>query len=327
MSGNDPDCAAIKADPKAITWTPVPSLLETSVTALTPVFVPEVETDGTAYLLFGDAVNGLQPEPGNGFCATYRVGNGTSGNVARGALTLLDPSGVPAGVTGVTNPLPAWGGADPEPIEHVRQSAPVAFFSQKRAVTPADYRILTLAYPGVQRAEATLRWTGSWHTMFITVERDRQSTLDAGFIAGLEAYLDGYRMAGIDLGVEDGVRVPLHVAMDVCVQPDYIAADVRRALLEVFSAATLPDGSPGLFNPARLNLGQPFYLSPLYAAAQAVDGVRSVEITAFERQDRPGGSGLARGVLTPERLEFFLLDNDPNYPERGRFDLSVAGGR
>ncbi|HEU5003835.1 MAG TPA: baseplate J/gp47 family protein [Actinomycetota bacterium] len=331
MSGNDPDCAAVKADPKAITWTPVPSLLETSVTGLTPVFVPEVETGGTAYLLFGDGVNGLEPEPGSGFCATYRVGNGTAGNVARGALTLLDrtgfPAGVPAGVLGVTNPMPAWGGVDPEPIEHVRQSAPAAFFTQQRAVTAADYRARTLAYPGVQRAEATLRWTGSWHTMFITVERDAQAALDAGFIAGLEAYLDGYRMAGVDLEVEDGVRVPLHVAMDVCVQPGYVAAGVRQALRDVFSAGTLPDGSPGLFNPARLNLGQPFYLSPLYAAAQAVDGVRSVEVTAFERQDRPGGSGLAQGVLTPERLEFFLLDNDPNFPERGRFDLSVAGGR
>ena len=326
-SGDDPDCAALQADPKAIRWAPVPSLLETGLGALSPVFVPEVETDGTAFLLFGDGVNGLRPEPGHGFCATYRVGNGAAGNVARGALGLLDPTGVPAGVTGVTNPLPAWGGADPEPLEHARQSAPVAFFSQKRAVTPADYRALAVTYPGVQRAEATLRWTGSWHTMFITVERDRQAALSAGFIAGLESYLDGYRMAGVDLEVEDGVRVPLHVAMDVCVQPDFVAADVRRALLAVFSAATLPDGSPGLFNPARLNLGQPLYLSPLYAAAQAVDGVRSVEITAFERQDRPGVSGLARGVLVPERLEFFLLDNDPEYPERGRFDLTVAGGR
>ena len=36
-------------------------------------------------------------------------------------------------------PLPAAGGADPEPIEQVRQYAPQAFRTQERAVTEADY--------------------------------------------------------------------------------------------------------------------------------------------------------------------------------------------
>jgi hypothetical protein len=181
-------------------------------------------------------------------------------------------------------------------------------------------------YPGVQQAAATLRWTGSWHTVFITIERDQQAALDTNFIDGLQAYLDGYRMAGVDLQIEDGVQVPLLIQMSVCVQPDYVATDVEQALLTVFSSQVQPDGTPGLFNPARLELGQPFYLSPLIAAAQAVDGVASVQILTFERQDQPSSDGLTAGVLTPQRLEFFVLDNDPNYPERGRFDLTVQGG-
>src|SRR5208283_1443101 len=202
----------------------------------------------------------------------------------------------------------------------------VAFRTQERAVTAADYQALTVNYPGVQRAAATLRWTGSWHTVFITVERDQQVALDTTFIAGLEAYLDVYRMAGVDLAVEDGVRVPLLIEMSVCVQAGYVATDVQQALLAVFSAGVLPDGTLGIFNPARLDLGQPFYLSPLIAAAQAVDGVASVQVHTFERQDQPSDEGLRTGVLLPGRLEFFVLDNDPNYPERGRFDLTVEGG-
>src|SRR5262249_40134497 len=154
--------------------------------------------------------------PGDSFSAVYRVANGTPGNVGRDTITLIDiPPGVP-GIAGVTNPLPAWGGVDPETVEHIRQSAPVAFQTQKRAVTAADYEALTMAYSGVQRAAATLRWTGSWHTVFITVERDRQGALTDGFIGELEAYLDGYRMAGVDLEVQDGVRVPLLIKMKVC---------------------------------------------------------------------------------------------------------------
>ena len=307
-------------------WNVTADLLQTAVGPTSQVFVPEVEADGTAYLLFGDGINGLQPEPGTAFTATYRVGNGTAGNVARDAIALIDLDGTPSWLTAVTNPLPAWGGVDPETVDHIRQSAPVAFQTQERAVTAADYQARAMLYPGVQRAAATLRWTGSWNTVFITVERDQQAALDASFIAGLEAYLGGYRMAGVDLEVEDGIQVPLLIQMSVCVRPDYVAVDVEQALLAVFSSTVQPDGTPGLFNPGRLDLGQPFYLSPLIAAAQAVDGVASVQVLTFERQDQPGGEGLRDGVLTAQPLEFFVLDNDPNFPERGRFELTVNGG-
>jgi hypothetical protein len=215
---------------------------------------------------------------------------------------------------------------DPETVEHVRQNAPVAFRTQRRAVTPADYVAVATSYPGVHRAAAAMRFTGSWTTVFITVERDDQAALNATFIAGLEAHLDGYRMAGVDLEVEDGIRVPLHIAMRVCVAPGYVAVDVERDLLVVFSNHALPDGTVGMFDPERLNLGEPFYLSPLYAAAQRIDGVAAVEITTFERQDAPSDAGLDRGVLVPQPLEFFMLDNDPNNPERGLFELTVGGG-
>lgn len=314
-------------------WSPAPGgdLFAEDVLASSPVFVVEVENDGTAFLLFGDGVSGLLPDPSDTFVASYRVGNGTAGNVGRDAVVLVDgtglPGGVPGGVAGVTNPLPAFGGVDPETVDHVRQSAPVAFRTQLRAVTAADYQSLVQSYQGVQRAAATLRWTGSWHTVFITVQRSADASLQPSFIADLESYLDSYRMAGVDLAVEDGVQVPLLLEMSVCVQPTYVATDVEQALLSIFTSGVQHDGAPGLFNPSQFELGQSVYLSPLVAAAQAVDGVASVQVQFFGREtDTGGGSGLASGVLVPRPLEFFVLDNDPNYPERGQFELTVAGG-
>jgi hypothetical protein len=321
---------SVDVDGNATAWAVTEDLLDAGIGPTTQIFVPEIETDGTAYLLFGDGINGMQPEPGTTFSAVYRAGNGTAGNVAVNSIALIDlPSGVPsgvAGVTGISNPLPAWGGVDPETVDHVRQSAPAAFRTQQRAVTAADYQALATQYPGVSRAAATLRWTGSWHTVFITIERDQQAPLGTSFIDGLGAYLDGYRMAGTDLQIEDGIQVPLLIQLSVCVRPDSVATDVEQALLTVFSSQVQPDGTLGLFNPARLELGQPFYLSPLIAAAQAVDGVASVQILSFERQDQPSDEGLLAGVLVPQRLEFFVLANDPDYPERGRFELTVQGG-
>jgi hypothetical protein len=307
-------------------WSPALDLLETGIDAGTPAFVPEIESDATAYLRFGDGVNGQAPPPGTAFVARYRIGNGSGGNVAAGAITLLDADAVQPGVAGVLNPMPAWGGTDPEPVEHVRQSAPVAFRSQRRAVTAEDYRTVALGFPGVRRAAATFRWTGSWQTVFLTVERQSGAALDPTFIGGLTAYVDGFRMAGYDLEVADARRVPLLVAMHVCAKEGYLAIDVGRALDEVFSNQVLPDGTLGMFHPERLDLGQPVYLSPLYARAQGIDGVASVRIDRFERQDSPSDDGLRTGVLTPERLELFVLENNPDFPERGLFELTVEGG-
>jgi hypothetical protein len=76
-----------------------------------------------------------------------------------------------------------------------------------------------------------------------------------------------------------------------------------------------------------LTFGQPVYLSPLYAAAQSVEGVTSVHIPTFQRLGKPDPQPLADGRLTLGRLEIARLDNDPNFPERGVFRLTLGGGR
>jgi hypothetical protein len=68
-------------------------------------------------------------------------------------------------------------------------------------------------------------------------------------------------------------------------------------------------------------------LSPLYAAAQAVDGVASVQIVTFQRQDQPDPKPLQDGFLPMGRLEIARCDNDPNFAERGVFRLTVGGGK
>jgi len=289
--------------------------------------VVEVERDGTAYLRFGDGTNGMLPPRGAEFQASYRVGNGKAGNVGRDSVVLIDTTQPNrAAIRQVTNPLPAFGGRDPETIDHVRQSAPAAFRTQERAVTQDDFGNRAEQYAGVQRAAATFRWTGSWYTVFPTIERASDKRLDPSFIDALTGYLDRYRMAGFDIQVDDAHRVPMLVEMHVCVVPDAIAADVETAMRAVFSNRVLRDGTMGVFHPDRLNLGEPFYLSPLYERAQSLDGVESVRIVRFEREGQPSDDGLLKGVLVPDRLEMFVLDNDPSFPERGRFELHVEGG-
>jgi len=288
-------------------------------------FVAEVEADGRAHLRFGDDTFGLRPARGLGFTARYRVGNGVRGNVGAEALANIATPETSIGL--VRNPLPAQGGVEPESIEQVRQNAPSAFRVQERAVTPADYAEVAQRHPQVQRAAATVRWTGSWHTVFLTVDRFGGRAVDAGFEEELRVHLERYRLAGHDLEVDGPRFVPLEVEMLVCVLPEHFRSDVKAALLEVLGNRNLPDGRRGIFHPDNFTFGQPVYLSRLYEAAQSVEGVDRVEIPVFQRQGVPDDRALRDGNLSLHRLEIARLDNDPNFSENGVLRLVMEGGK
>ena len=288
-------------------------------------FVVETEAEGKAFIRFGDGKHGARPASGSEFVANYRIGNGTQGNV--GADTLVHIVSNDSGIVRVANPLPARGGVDMESIDQVRAYAPQAFKTQKRAVTPDDYATIATSHAGVQKAAASLRWTGSWHTVYVNVDRIGGAPLDDDFEILLRDYLEPYRMAGNDLEVDHPSMVPLEVAMLVDVQRDYERSQVRAALLKVFSNRALANGRRGVFHPDNFTFGQAVFLSPLYAAAQAVEGVKAVEITSFKRQHEPDTDGLDLGQLPMGRFEIPRLDNDLNFPGRGAFQLTLRGGR
>ena len=303
-------------------WHPQRDLLNSSSRT---EFVAEVETDGRTYLRFGDGQHGTRPSPGEAFTADYRIGNGARGNV--GADTIVHIVSNDTAIEQVANPLPARGGVNMESIDSVMARAPQAFRTQKRAVTLDDYAQAASSHRGVQKAAARLQWTGSWHTLFISVDRMGGAPIDRVFETDLRKLLEPLRMAGHDVEIDPPRMVPLVIDMTVDIHPTYERSGVREALLRRFSPDNLPGGRKGLLHPDNFTFGQSVYLSPMIAAAQATDGVEGVDVTRFERMDAPGGQGLEEGRLTMGRFEIARLDNDPNFPGRGTFTLNLRGGR
>lgn len=304
-------------------WQPRADLLLSG--RFTNEFVAETDDEGRAVIRFGDGIHGFRPSEGTEFKATYRVGNGAQGNIGADSIAhivFVDPA-----IENVRNPLPASGGVDPETSEHVRQSAPSAFRTQERAVTADDYSEVSQRRPDIQRAAATFRWTGSWRTAFVTVDRAGGLEVDDAFERETRGYLERFRMAGQDLEIDGPLLVSLEIEMAVCVKPDYFRGEVKRALLEVFSNRVLPDGRRGVFHPDNFTFGQTVFLSPLYAAAQSVAGVESVKITTFQRQRAADPAARDAGKLELGRLEIARLDNDPSLPEHGVLRLAMKGGK
>jgi len=306
-------------------WTPVLDLLESS--AYDRDFVVETEDDGTATLRFGDGELGALPV--SGMTATYRVGNGSGGNVGADAITNIPI----AGITLVRNPLPAQGGIDPETSNEVRTYAPQAFRTQQRAVNDADYESIAAQFSGVSQAQATRRWTGSWQTIFLSVDMQGGAATDSTVESAVASYVSPYQLAGYDLRVEPPIYVPLLIAFTVCVSPGYLQTSVEQALYQAFSSGVQPNGQLGFFNSENFTFGQTLYLSKVVAAAMRVAGVQWINTndtgaqqSLFQRWGRTANGELAVGEIDFSPFEIAQLSNDPNHPENGIITFFMEGG-
>lgn len=323
-----PAIAALEGTPRGAAlpdrWTVQRDLLQSAGTATD--FTVEVQDDGRARLRFGDDIHGKRPDAGTQFKVVYRIGNGSAGNVGAGAIAhIVAVAG--GSLLRVSNPVPAAGGMEPEPIEAARRDAPQAFRVQERAITAADYAAATERRADVQRAAARFRWTGSWYTVFVTPDRYGGADVDAPFAGRVRRHLERFRGAGYDVVVRTPRYVPLDVALHVCVRPGYFRADVRQAVLRALSSEVLPDGSLGAFHPDRFSFGEPVYLSRVVAAAQAVEGVEAVWPERFQRLFDPIPTSLTTGTIEIGALEIAQLANDPNFRERGRLKVVAGGGK
>ena len=313
-------------DSESLAWTVAPDLLADGPDDRQ--FVMEIDTDGTAYLRFGDGINGKVPLEGTAFTAKHRIGNGTAGNV--GANSLINVSaGVVADsmITSCTNPMPASGGIDPETNAQICRRAPQAFMTQERAITMQDYVNVAETNPQIEDAAAVARWTGSWYTIFITAEPLNNWALTKPVLRSLYKSENAYRLAGQDIYIKPPQYVSLQIKLAVCVDPEYFQSDVEKALLQALGSGTLANGAPAYFAPQNFELGGTVYLSPIYAAARAVAGVQTVQAKTFEPQGQNTKIYLRQGYIPMGAFQVARMDNDPSLPDHGRLTLSMQGGR
>ncbi|WP_405810107.1 putative baseplate assembly protein [Streptomyces sp. NBC_00210] len=339
--------AALVPDPRAAlpavtvidgdeTWTVQRDLLDSGPRERH--FVGELEDDGRIALRFGDGRHGARPAPGARLELHYRLGGGIAGNVGAEAINHLvlcrDPdasdAGDPMPVAGVRNPLPAVGGTEPEPVEQVRQLAPLDLKRTRlRAVTAEDYAALTSKLPGVQRAAAEIRWTGSVQEAHVAVDALGSGDPSPELLDSVAYALESHRRIGHDLVVGPARSVPLDIALAVCAAPGHQHGQILAELYRLLGSRPLSGGRLGFFHPDALTFGEPVRLSRLVAAAAAVQGVESVRVTRLRRlfhEDPLDDTALEAGVLRLGPLEIARCDNDPDRPELGRLSIELGGG-
>jgi hypothetical protein len=276
-------------------------------------------------LLFGDNVNGFRPEPASIVEIDYHTALGSAGNVAAGTLTRL--SSETPGITFVANLFPATNGRDPETEEQGKRRGPKKIKEQERAVTLSDYEREAMSVPGVSRAMARFIWTGSWVTVRITIDPEGTEELSVTLKAAVYQHLVSRKMAGYDIQLFPARYVPLDIGLSFCLNSRTFRDQALQDLTSALGNSAGADGVKGLFHPDNWTFGQGVKLSSIYAAVARVRGIECAEVTTFKRLRKPAADELSKGVLPMQWDEIARMDNDRNFPERGRLVIQLTGGR
>lgn len=247
----------------------------------------------------------LAPGAGAQVRAWYRTGGGERGNVGPGRLTVLRDA---IQAVRVTNPEPATGGRDGEPLADALRRAPQDFQARDRAVTARDYEVLAARHGGVARARALTRrdvWSfaapGEVEVVLVphvpgTAREDGRVTLGALAAHGREdvrEQVETRLKAMATIGAVPRVRWGRYkeVAVDarVVVRPDEDVDAVRARILRRLDEAVSPLGEE-----TGSGFGRPLRVSNLYRALEhAEPGVRYVDRVRVELARVPDSDATA----------------------------------
>jgi hypothetical protein len=292
-------------------WTEVPELFGQASAA--QVFSTRTTEDGKTLIQAGGNTYGTAFPTGSGnITATYRVGAGTAGRVGAASLTtLLDRL---QGLAGVTNPLPAEGGAEPETMDTIRQNAPRTVRTFDRAVSLQDFQDLVTESGEVAKALATWVWDGFAPAVHLTVSGADGGTFSD--LTSLGATLANARDPNHRLLIDNYMKVPVRLEAKIWVDPSRSQADVVADALDTVLTTLSFDA---------LGLAEPLHLSMIYAVLQRSPGVVAADVTRFGFKDASipfqrsrGATFLPNGSVAPVQdfLRVFAARPDPSRPGR-----------
>jgi predicted phage baseplate assembly protein len=265
----------------------------------------------TGIVSFGDGRRGMVPfEAKNNIVApSYRIGGGALGNV--NAYTLTSLGRALAYIEGVTNPLPATGGADRETIDEAKNRAPYTIKSRDRAVTSEDYEMLALrASTTLARARCVPDRTNRGHVTVALVPKGevrgeefaRRLVPSNEVLRYAKRYLDDRKLVGTVLNVvrprykDLSLRVVL--IRRTIGTSDRLRKDIEYKLRRYLHS--LVGGRDG----KGWEFGRPVLKTELIHLAEEVPGVEGVD--ALEIRDESRNVGVEHLRLDDDELPFLV---------------------
>ncbi len=313
-TSQNPRQSTLQVQVNAVKWKELPSLYNQSSSA--QVFVTANQADGKTDVTFGDGVEGaLLPTGQNNLRANYRIGSGSTGNVAAGQLTTLMDR--PLGVSGVTNPENASGGQDAEGPDDIRSNAPQTVLTLGRAVSITDYQNFANTYPAIVKAYAVWISMGPGLGVYLTVAGVDGAEVDDTTISNLISWLHNFGNPLIPISVHSYTETLFTFSASIQYDPNYDQPTVQGQALQAVQNA---------FSFGARSFGQAVSIDEIAAVIQNVPGVIAVNVTSLSRL----GSGdstqrlcaslpIANSQSLPSPAEILVLD--PDFTAANSFSL------
>ena len=285
----------------------------------------------TGEVTFGDGKHGRVPPSGrDNVRIDYATGGGVDGNVSAGAVGGLRES--PRFVDDVTNPEPADGGADAEPLAAVRDRASSALRDRGRAVTAADYERVARAAsrelarvtcePGIDRVGER---TPGWVTLLVVPQgREPRPVPSVELRQHVHEAVSALAPATLSDGGDSRLVVagPSYVAVSVDTTIELqrgrsisaLETRTQRALCEFFHPLTGNETGDGW------DFGSLPHLSDLYALVEGLDGIDQVDDLSMTFHAVGSEATVTDGESNPTVGPDALVCN-------GRHEITVTRGR
>lgn len=262
-------------------------------------FITITDEQSKTKVIFGNGREGARPPTGvENIKAVYRSGIGKAGNVKAGQISLLATK--PLGLKGVTNPIPASGGSDPETNDQARRNAPLAVTDLDRLVSIRDYEDFALNFAGIGKASAARLPDGLREVIHVSIAgvddipiREDSDLFKNLLIALHRASGDPNQPLVLDLCE----RMLLMISANVRLDPDYVWSSVEPKIRESLL---------NMFDFEHRESGQDVVLSEVISAIQRVPGVVFVDVDFL---DSISETEAANPVETTKKIEGMINKN------------------
>lgn len=229
------------------------------------------DQDDIAFVEFGDGRHGKIPRQGrNNITATYCVGGGSKGNVPPNTIikivTPIDQLEL------VFNEAPATGGADAESSSEAVIRGPQLFRAQQRAVTARDYEAHAKAF-GVGKARAR---AASWNRIELFVAPVGGGQPTDTLKEDLRTYFEDKRVMTSIIDILDPEYVNVCIQGTLEIDAYYFTEQVQQRVSNAVA---------DLLAFENVNFEYTLYLSKIYEAIEAIEGVAYLHVTRFARSD------------------------------------------
>ncbi|MFW2542782.1 hypothetical protein ACN2XU_09080 [Primorskyibacter sp. 2E107] len=231
---------------------------------------------------FGDGLWGARLRTGAVVTASYRFGGGKAAPEAGSISQLVTAR---AEIASIAQPFAAFGGADAETPESLRDSAPASALLLGRVVSLIDFETAAALHPGVTGAEARWAWSARKQRPLVRVYVAPDPALTEGVSERLRALSD----PSVPLEVVAATPLPLRLVLNVTVFDAFREVDVLAAL----RAALTGPGARLDFD--RPEIGKALFPSVITAEAMAIEGVDRVDAITLD-----GGVLPQTGLAVPE---------------------------